>query len=259
MRILVANVNTTESMTAAIARSARSAASPGTEIVGITPRFGADSCEGNFESYLAAVAVMDAVTRYEGPYDAVIQAGYGEHGREGLQELLEVPVVDITEAAASTAMYLGHKYSVVTTLDRTVPLIEDRLKLAGLDARCASVRASGLGVLELESEPGRAVEAIVARAREAVERDHAEVICLGCGGMAELEEKVSAATGVPIVDGVRAAVTIAEGLVRMGLTTSKVGTYAPPRPKVVTGWPFAAADEEPGRPGRHSTDEGDGQ
>src|SRR6185369_10943641 len=165
---------------------------------------------------------MDAVTRYPDPFDAVVQAGFGEHGREGLQELLDVPVVDITEAAAHVACLLGHKYSVVTTLDRTVPLIEDRLKLAGLDARCASVRASGLGVLELESDPDRAVDAIVRQAREAVENDHAEVICLGCGGMAELEAKVTAATGVPIVDGVRAAVTIAEGLVRMGLTTSKV-------------------------------------
>lgn len=238
MRILVANVNTTASMTEAIAESARGVAAPGTEIIGITPRFGADSCEGNFESYLAAIAVMDAITTYSEPFDAVIQAGYGEHGREGLQELLDVPVVDITEAAASTAMYLGHKYSVVTTLDRTVPLIEDRLKLAGLDARCASVRASGLGVLELESDPERAVQAIVAQAREAVEKDHAEVICLGCGGMAELEAKVSAATGVPIVDGVRSAVTIAEGLVRMGLSTSKVRTYATPRQKKVTGWPF---------------------
>ncbi|MFI2841898.1 MULTISPECIES: aspartate/glutamate racemase family protein [Mycolicibacterium] len=238
MRILVANVNTTASMTEAIAESARGVAAPGTEIIGITPRFGADSCEGNFESYLAAIAVMDAITSYSEPFDAVIQAGYGEHGREGLQELLDVPVVDITEAAASTAMYLGHKYSVVTTLDRTVPLIEDRLKLAGLDARCASVRASGLGVLELESDPERAVQAIVAQAREAVEKDHAEVICLGCGGMAELEAKVSAATGVPIVDGVRSAVTIAEGLVRMGLSTSKVRTYATPRQKKVTGWPF---------------------
>ncbi len=238
MRILVANVNTTVSMTEAIADSARSVASPGTEIVGITPRFGADSCEGNFESYLAAIAVMDAILAYPEPYDAVIQAGYGEHGREGLQELLEVPVVDITEAAASTAMYLGHRFSVVTTLDRTVPLIEDRLKLAGLDQRCASVRASGLGVLELESDPERAVKAIVEQSTRAVSDDHAEVICLGCGGMAELEEQVREATGVPIVDGVRAAVTIAEGLVRMGLSTSKVRTYAPPREKKITGWPF---------------------
>ncbi|BCW49870.1 hypothetical protein StoSoilB13_22120 [Arthrobacter sp. StoSoilB13] len=98
MRILVANVNTTQSMTDSIAAQARAVAAPGTEIVGITPRFGADSCEGNFESYLAAIAVMDAVVNYPEPFDAVIQAGYGEHGREGLQELLDVPVVDITEA-----------------------------------------------------------------------------------------------------------------------------------------------------------------
>lgn len=233
MRILVVNVNTTASMTDTIAASARAVASPGTEIIGLTPPFGAESVEGNLESYLAAVAVQEAVRSYPEPYDAVIQAGYGEHGREGLQELCDVPVVDITEAAASTAQFLGHRYSVVTTLDRTVPLIEDRLLLAGLSQRCASVRASGLSVLELEEDPARAVEAIVAQSVAAVRDDHAEVICLGCGGMAGLTEQVAAATGVPIVDGVAAAVTIAEGLVRLGLSTSKVRTYAAPRQKKI--------------------------
>jgi len=238
MRILIANVNTTEAITEAIAEQARSVASPGTEIVGLTPWFGAESVEGNFESYLAAIAVMDRVLAYEGPYDAVIQAGYGEHGREGLQELLNVPVVDITDAAASTAMYLGHAYSIVTTLDRTVPLIEDRLKLSGLYERCASVRASGLAVLELEADPQRAVQAIVEQAERAVRNDKAEVICLGCGGMAGLDEQIRQRTGVPVVDGVSAAVTIAESLVRMGLSTSKVRTYATPRAKKVVGWPM---------------------
>lgn len=247
MRILVANVNTTQSMTDSIAAQARQVALPETEIVGLTPRFGADSCEGNFESYLAAIAVMDRVLSYPEPFDAVIQAGYGEHGREGLQELLDVPVVDITEAAASTAMFLGHKYSVVTTLDRTVPLIEDRLKLAGLDARCASVRASGLAVLELEEDPERAVEAIIEQALLAVREDKAEVIVLGCGGMAGLDEEIRKRAGVPVVDGVAAAVTIAESLVRLRLSTSKVRTYASPRPKTVIGWPFAAAPAQAAR------------
>ncbi|MDN7142645.1 Asp/Glu/hydantoin racemase [Pseudomonas sp. JQ170] len=239
MRILVVNVNTTASITDAIARQARSVASPGTEIVGLTPRFGAESVEGNFESYLAAIAVMERVLSYDQPYDAVIQAGYGEHGREGLQELLNVPVVDITEAAASVAMLLGHRYSVVTTLDRTVPLIEDRLKLAGLDSRCASVRASGLAVLELEEDPERAIESVVREAEEAVRVDKAEVICLGCGGMVGLEERIQARTGVPVVDGVTAAVALAESLVRLKLSTSKVRTYAPPRAKQILGWPRA--------------------
>jgi allantoin racemase len=239
VRILVVNVNTTEAMTEAIGRQAASVASPGTEIVPLTPVFGADSVEGNYESYLAAIAVMETVRSYEGEFDAVIQAGYGEHGREGLQELLDVPVVDITEAAASTAQFLGHKYSVVTTLDRTVPLIEDRLKLAGLYERCASVRASGLGVLELERDPDATVEAIAAESARAVEDDKAEVICLGCGGMAGLNERVVERTGVPVVDGVAAAVTIAESLVRLGLSTSKIRTFAPPRPKNFKNWPPA--------------------
>ena len=240
VRILVVNVNTTAAMTEAIAASAKSAAAPETEILPLTPDIGADSVEGNFESYLAAVAVMDAVTRFPPtPFDAVIQAGFGEHGREGLQELLDVPVVDITEAAAHVACLLGHKYSVVTTLDRAVPLIEDRLKLAGLDARCASVRSSGLSVLELERGPrAAAVEAIAAEAERAVREDKAEVVCLGCGGMAGLDEAVRARTGVPVVDGVTAAVKLAEGLVALGLSTSKVRTYASPRPKRIVGWPL---------------------
>ncbi|WP_423820976.1 aspartate/glutamate racemase family protein [Salinisphaera sp. SPP-AMP-43] len=237
MRILVVNVNTTESMTEAIGEAARAAAAPGTEIVPLTPDFGAESVEGNYESYLAAVAVMERVRRYAEPYDAVIQAGYGEHGREGLQELLAVPVVDITEAAASTAMFLGHAYSVVTTLDRTVPLIADRLKLAGLTDRLASIRASGLGVLDLERDPSVAIEAIAEQSERAVSDDHAEVICLGCGGMAGLRSRVIERTGAPVVDGVAAAVGIAESLVRQGLSTSKLRTYAEPRAKAFRHWP----------------------
>lgn len=240
MKILVVNVNTTESMTAEIGRSAAAAARPGTEIIALTPTIGADSVEGNFESHLAAIAVMDRVLAYDGEYDAVIQAGFGEHGREGLQELLEVPVVDITDAAAHIASLIGRTYSVVTTLDRTVPLIEDRLILSGLFSRCASVRASGLGVLELD-DPGAAVAAIVGEAEIAVKEDRAEVIILGCGGMAGLEEAVHAATGVPVVDGVAAAVALAESLVGLGLSTSKVRTFAPPRVKTVRHWPLHAS------------------
>ena len=150
VKILAVNVNTTRSMTRSIAEAARVVARPGTEIVELTPSFGADSVEGNVESYMAAVGVMDAVVTHVGDFDAVIQAGFGEHGKEGLMELLDVPVVDITEAAAHLAMLVGRRYSVVTTLDRTVPGIEDRLACFGLSAHCASVRSSGLGVLELE-------------------------------------------------------------------------------------------------------------
>lgn len=238
MKILVVNVNTTSSMTRDIEERARSAARADTEIIGLTPTLGAESVEGNFESYLAAVAVMDAVTSHPDEFDAVIQAGFGEHGREGLQELLEVPVIDITEAAGHVAALIGRTFSVVTTLDRTVPLIEDRLRLAGLADRCASVRSSGLSVLELEQDTERTVRAVAKEAEIAVGTDRAEVICLGCGGMAGLEDAVRTSTGTPVVDGLRSAVKLAEGLVDLGLSTSKSRTYAAPRAKRVNGWPL---------------------
>ncbi|MEU6133152.1 aspartate/glutamate racemase family protein [Saccharopolyspora sp. NPDC047091] len=241
MRIVVANVNTTEAVTEVIRAQATAIAAPGTEILAVTPRFGPPSVEGNFESYLAAVAVMDRVRAVPDPFDAVVLAGFGEHGKEGLAELFDVPVVDITEAAAHTASLLGRRFSVVTSLARTTGQIADRLALTGLSSRCASVRATGMAVLELEADPERARDRLAAEAVRAVREDGAEVICLGCAGMAGLAEQVRDAAGVPVVDGVPAAVGLAELLVRQRLSTSKVGGWASPLPKEITGWPISRA------------------
>src|SRR5713226_4554582 len=222
MRILVVNVNTSQTMTSVIEAGARRYASAGTQIIALQPFFGPEAVDCNFESYLSAVAVMDRVLAYDQPYDAVVLAGFGEHGRDGIAELIEQPVVEICEASAHVAMLIGRSYSVVTTLQRSVPAIEDRLRLAGLSERCASVRASGMSTLQVDGDPEGAVRAVVAEARAAVERDHAEVICLGCAGMAGLEEAITTELGVPVIDGVGAAVRLAEALVGLGLRTSKV-------------------------------------
>jgi allantoin racemase len=243
VKIIVVNVNTSESMTEVIAEGARRYASPGTQTVALRPFFGPEAVDCNFESYLSAVGVMDRVLAYGEPFDAVVLAGFGEHGRDGLQELLSQPVVEICEASAQVAMLVARSYSVVTTLRRSVPAIEDRLKLAGLLDRCASVRASGMSTLEVDADPAGAVRAIVAEARIAVEHDHAEAICLGCAGMAGLEEAITGELGVPVIDGIGAAVRLAEAIVGLGLTTSKVSTYAPPGPKKIIGWPLSQVHE----------------
>ena len=240
MRILVVNPNTTAAMTASIAATARRAAGPGTEIVGLTAGFGVDGIDSAYESLLSAVAVMDRVTTHPDPFDAVVTAGFGEHGREGLMELLDVPVVDVAEASAHVAMMLGRSYTVVTTLARSIAAIEDRLATAGLFDRCAGVRATGMSTMDVERDPDAAVRAVVEQARRAVEDDRAEVVCLGCGGMAGLEDAIRDALGVPVVDGVAAGVKLAESLVALGLSTSKVCTYAAPEAKPTVGWPISA-------------------
>lgn len=243
VRILVVNPNTSDSMTRVIVEAARAAASPGTEIVPLTAAYGVAGIDCTVESLISAVAVMDGVTRLRQDgvtFDAVVLAGYGEHGREGLQEMLDAPVLDIAEVSAHAAMLLGRRFSVVTTLDRSVSAIEDRLLLAGLRSHCASVRGTGLSTSELDADPDAAVEAVVEQARLAVRHDRAEVICLGCGGLAGAAEAVEAAVGVPVVDGVVVAVRFAEALIGAGLRTSKVGTYAPAPDQPVRAWPLSA-------------------
>ncbi|WP_329116577.1 aspartate/glutamate racemase family protein [Streptomyces sp. NBC_01465] len=233
MRIVVTNCNTTRSMTDEIVRGARGAAGPGTTITGLTPAWGPESAEGWLDSYLSAAAVLDTLRLHtetaQEPYDAVVMAGFGEHGREGARELLDVPVVDITEAAAHFACLLGRRYGVVTTLDRACGQIEDSLYAAGVGAHCAAVVGTGLGVLDLgdEQRTTRAFVAAGERARDA----GAEVLVLGCAGMTGLQATVGAMLGMPVVDGVAAAVRLAESLVALGLTTSRVGAYAKPLTK----------------------------
>jgi allantoin racemase len=70
----------------------------------------------------------------------------------------------------------------------------------------------------------------------ALAQDRSGAIVLGCGGMAALCATLQQRLGVPVIDGVVAAVKFAEGLAALGLGTSKAGDYATPLPKVYTGW-----------------------
>jgi allantoin racemase len=241
VKIIVVNVNTSQKMTDAIEVAARRYASMGTEIAALTPFFGADAVDCSFESYLAAVAVMDRVVTYAESYDAVVMAGFGEYGRNGIQELIEQPVFEISEASAHIAMTIGRTYSVITTLQRSVPAIEDCLHVGGLWDRCASVRAAGISTAQVERDPVGSIDAIVDEARVALEVDKAEVICLGCAGMAGLQEAIISRLSVPAIDGVGAAVRLAEAVIGLGLQTSKVSTYATPDTTRISAWPLSRA------------------
>lgn len=245
MKLLLLNPNTSASMTDEILSAAVAVAAPGTEIVARAPQFGSAAIDSAAESYLSAVGVMDIVARLQEAdtfdFDAVILAGFGEHGKDALQETLTVPVFDIAECAAHVAHLVGRRFSVVTTLARSIAPIEDRLSLAGLDAHCVSVRACGWGTAEVDADPAAAVDAIVTEAAKAISDDGADVIVLGCAGMAGVTAAISGKLGVPAIDGVAAAVGLAQAVVALGLSTSKAGVYAPGPPNPRTHWPLSSA------------------
>ena len=117
MRILVVNVNTTETMTASIGASARAVAAPGHRDRAADPAVRRGVGGGQLRELPGRDrGDGDGAGANPGRSTPWVQAGYGEHGREGLQELLDVPVVDITEAAAQHRhVPRATSYSVVTT------------------------------------------------------------------------------------------------------------------------------------------------
>ena len=97
------------------------------------------------------------------------------------------------------------------------------------------MRSSDVAVLELERPGSNARHRISQEIARAINEDHAEAIVLGCAGMADLAHSLSEEHGVPVLDGVVCAVTLAESLFKVGLKTSKIGGYAAPRGKRFSG------------------------
>jgi len=183
--------------------------------------------------------VMDVVARLldggDFDFDAVVLAGFGEHGRDALAEMLTVPVLDIAECAAHVAHLIGRRFSVVTTLGRTRGRAWELAARYGMSTFCRNVRACEIPVLELDLPGSPARERITQECKRAVEDDGADVVVLGCAGMADLCAYLSEQVGVPVVDGVAAATKTVESLVALGLQTSTRSEYAAPGSKQYAG------------------------
>jgi allantoin racemase len=237
MEILVVNPNTTASMTDKIRRAAEGAAAPGTRIVAVNPAVGPESIEGFYDEALAVPGLLEEIARGEarGVAGHVI-ACFDDTGLDAARALARAPVVGIGEAAFHLASLVAGRFSVVTTLGRAIPAIEFNLVKYGLASRCARVRAAEIPVLALEGRDGNVIRLIDTEVAAALRDDRAEAIVLGCAGMVDLAVDLAARHGVPVIDGVAAAVTLVEALARLGLATSKRGGYASPLPKRVTGF-----------------------
>ncbi|MBR0993222.1 aspartate/glutamate racemase family protein [Bradyrhizobium japonicum] len=236
MRLHVVNPNTTASMTAKIAAAARAVALPGTEIDARQPTMGPVSIEGFYDEAFAVPGMLGCIRDADRDgAEAHIIACFDDTGLDAARAVAKAPVVGIGEAGFHMASLLAARFAVVTTLGVSIVPIEHNLKKYGLAERCTRVRAAEVPVLALEARNTEALTKISAEIAAAIRDDRAEAIVLGCAGMADLAAEFAATHGLPVVDGVAAAVTLAESLVRLGLKTSRLGPYAPPRSKAYSG------------------------
>ncbi|MER8583023.1 aspartate/glutamate racemase family protein [Mesorhizobium sp. M1423] len=157
--------------------------------------------------------------------DAHIIACFDDTGLDAARAIATKPVIGIGEASFHAVSLVAHSFCVVTTLSRSVPLIEDNIRRYGFSHRCRRVFASDIPVLELERPESGASERISEFIREGI-RLGAEGIALGCAGIAEFASALQRKHDIPVVDGVGAAVGLAETLIRCGLEPSKRGVWA---------------------------------
>jgi allantoin racemase len=232
MNILLINPNTTESMTATMAVAAKAVAAPGTEVRAVTSAMGPASIEGFYDEAFAVPGIIQALRATAGA-DAAVIACFDDTGLDAARCAVAHPVIGICEAGLVTAGQVSKRIGVVTTLPRSIVPLEELIGKYGF-ARRARVYACDVAVLDIEQSGSGArskIEAEIARALE----DGADSILLGCAGMTRLATELSIAFGVPVVDGVAAAIKQAEALVTLQLTTSKRGAYAAPLQKTYRG------------------------
>ncbi len=236
MKLRVINPNTTPSMTARIGAAARAVAAPGTHIDAVQPSFGAPSIECHHDDVWAAAGVSEQVHAGQAlGADAHIIACFGDPGLHAARELSRGPVIGIAEAAFHAASLLATGFSVVTTLTRTCVIAEHMVVQYGFERRCRGIHGTDIAVLDLDDPASNAFTRILERAEAALRTDRSGAIVLGCAGMADMCRALQQRLGVPVIDGVAAAVKLAEALVSLGLLTSKQGDYASPIAKTYTG------------------------
>jgi allantoin racemase len=234
MRILVVNPNTSASMTRKIGSAAAAVASETTEIIAVNPSFGPPSIEGYFDEAFSVPGLIDEIVKVPDAHATVI-ACFDDTGLDAARCITDAPVIGIGEAAFHMATLIAGRFSVVTTLSRSIPAIEGNLARYGLASRCTKVRASDVPVLDLEDSRSGAYQRISNEIAAAIRNDRAEAIVLGCAGMTDLASTLSQEHGIPVLDGVTCAVKLCENLVALGLKTSKSGGYARPRAKAYSG------------------------
>lgn len=222
MKILCINPNSSSEVTEGIEKICKEYALPGTEVEIKSIKEAPSGIESYHDAAISEKYLLERFEEWKGKYDGFIIACHSDIGVDLLRELTDKPVIGIGEASILFALPLGHKFSILSLKRKKIPQKEDLIRKYGLENRCSSVCATGLGVIANYQEKK---EKLIQAGKKAVEEDGAEVLILGCAGMAGMDKEIEKAIGVPVIDGVASALLIIESLVRYGASTSKVGKY----------------------------------
>ena len=238
MKLRLINPNSTEAMTRQILRSAQAVAHPHSSLSARTLVGTPASIEGYHDEAVSVPPLLDAIRAGEAEgVDAHVIACFDDVGLAAAREIARGPVLGLCQASVQVAMMISKRFSVVTSLDRSVPIIEDLITAYGAGQACRRVRSVDLPVLTLEADATLSRARLKAEVARALEQDRVDTVVLGCAGMSDFCKTLEDSLQIRVIDGVQAAVKLAEALVGGGFRTAKTGAYGFPRSKTADAAP----------------------
>ncbi len=235
MKLLLLNPNMTQAVTDAVLAAARARAAPGTELLAVTGDFGPRVIGSRAENALAQHGVLELVARHAHGCDAVVLGVSLDTALWACRELLDVPVIGMTEAGLLAGATVAPRIGLLTYGARMGPLYRELVESYGLGSRLAGVEALDVTPQQTFDTPDAVRQAVLAGARRLVARDGAEAVLLAGAAMASMAEALQREVDVPLLDGVGCAVALAQAMVSLRLPKARIGSVAPTGGRAVAG------------------------
>ncbi|MVT14255.1 MAG: hydantoin racemase [Euryarchaeota archaeon] len=173
-------------------------------------------------------------------YDAAIIGCFYDPFLSEAREISDIVVTAPAESSMAIAISLGHKFSIIVGRKKWIPQMEENLIKYGLRDRLASFKYINMGVLDFQVKKEETERRLINAGKEAIEKDGAEVLILGCTAQFGFYKKMQEKLGIPVIDPSVASLKYAEFLIDLkkftGLKHSKIGKYETPPYEEIKDW-----------------------
>jgi allantoin racemase len=219
MTLIIINPNSSQTVTDGIDAAVTPLRRFGTPIRCLTLADGPSGIESQRQADLT-IAPMLTLAAAQADATGYVIACFGDPGLHALRDQTDLPVVGIQEAAVMTALTLGQQFGVIAIMAASIPRHMRAFGAMGVLGRLAGDRALGLGVADL-SDPDKSLAAMIATGKRLRDDDGANVLIMGCAGMAQYRDTLEAQTGLPVVEPCQAAAAMALGHIALNQSHRK--------------------------------------
>src|SRR5258708_8697870 len=199
-RILVINPNSSEAVTRGIDAAMEPLRLPGGPTIEcVTLKEGPPGIESQAHVEQVVGPIGDMVRKRDNDCSAFVIACYSDPGLHAAREITTKPVLGIAECGILTAMTLGQRFGVISILRKSVPRHLRYVGQMGVGERLAADRAIGLGAPRPANQPTTFAR-LAEVAAELRDEDGADVLVMGCAGMARSRDRLQRHVALPVAE-----------------------------------------------------------